>query len=166
MLSNMDSVKKSRSRFSFYQNTRCSPYTVSPSLEISSFYKAHIFWEGHNILQTLPRIFDWHHIGQIYGGDFAKVLWPSQKIRTLTCQSWLALKKKSSLWIAPRCIYIHTWVLLSLLGGELRPKLGSPCVTSLKNRGSLNAAIQPCPIFKSSADIVVVDDLLRNAPLS
>ena len=35
-----------------------------------------------------------------------------------------------------------------------------------KNRGSLNAAIQPCPIFKSLADIVVVDDLLRNAPLS
>lgn len=36
-----------------------------------------------------------------------------------------------------------------------------------KNRGSLNAAIQPCPIFKSHIEATLylscVDDLLRNA---
>ena len=31
-----------------------------------------IFLEGHKILQNLHRRFDWHYIGQIYGGDFAK----------------------------------------------------------------------------------------------
>ena len=31
-----------------------------------------VFWEGHKILRNLHRRFDWHNIGQIYGGDFAK----------------------------------------------------------------------------------------------
>ena len=34
--------------------------------------KVHIFWEGHTILQNLHQLFDWHYIGQIIGGDFAK----------------------------------------------------------------------------------------------
>ena len=33
--------------------------------------KVHIFWEGHKSLQNLHCRFDWHYIGQIYGGDFA-----------------------------------------------------------------------------------------------
>ena len=35
-------------------------------------YKVHIFWEGHKILPNLHQLFDWHYIGQIIGGDFAK----------------------------------------------------------------------------------------------
>ena len=35
--------------------------------------KVHIFLEGHKILRNLHQIFDWHYIGQILGGDFAKV---------------------------------------------------------------------------------------------
>ena len=35
------------------------------------FGKVHIFWEGHKILRNLQP-FDWHYIGQIYGGDFTK----------------------------------------------------------------------------------------------
>ena len=35
-------------------------------------FKVHIFWEGHKILRNLHRRFDWHYIGQIYVGDFAK----------------------------------------------------------------------------------------------
>ena len=35
--------------------------------------KVHIFWEGDKILQNLHQIFDWQYIGQIIGGDFAKV---------------------------------------------------------------------------------------------
>ena len=34
--------------------------------------KVHIFWEGHKILRNLPLTFDWHYIGQKWGGDFAK----------------------------------------------------------------------------------------------
>ena len=34
--------------------------------------KVHIFWEGHKSLRNLHRRFDWHYIGQIYGGDFVK----------------------------------------------------------------------------------------------
>ena len=34
--------------------------------------KVHIFWEGHKILQNLQCRFDWHYIGQIYGGDYSK----------------------------------------------------------------------------------------------
>ena len=32
--------------------------------------KVHMFWEDHKILQNLYCRFDWHYIGQIYGGDF------------------------------------------------------------------------------------------------
>ena len=35
-------------------------------------HKGQIFWEGHKMLQNLHFRFDWHYIGQIYGGDFAK----------------------------------------------------------------------------------------------
>ena len=34
--------------------------------------KGHLFWEGYKILQNLHRRFDWHYLGQIYGGDFTK----------------------------------------------------------------------------------------------
>ena len=34
--------------------------------------KVHIFWEGHKILRNLHILFDWQHIGQIIGEDFAK----------------------------------------------------------------------------------------------
>ena len=34
--------------------------------------KVHIFREGNKILRNLHCRFDWHYIGQIYGGDFAK----------------------------------------------------------------------------------------------
>ena len=34
--------------------------------------KVHIFWEGHKVLWNLQCRFDWHYIGQIHGGDFAK----------------------------------------------------------------------------------------------
>ena len=37
-----------------------------------SWNKVHIFWEGHKILQNLHSTFDWHYMGQIYGGDVAK----------------------------------------------------------------------------------------------
>ena len=37
------------------------------------FFKVHIFWEGHKILQNFHRRFDHYFIGQIYGGDFAKI---------------------------------------------------------------------------------------------
>ena len=37
------------------------------------WFKVHIFWEGHKILQNLHRRFDWHYIGQINSGDFAKI---------------------------------------------------------------------------------------------
>ena len=36
--------------------------------------KVHIFWEGHKILKNLHRRFDRYYIGQIYGGDFAKIV--------------------------------------------------------------------------------------------
>ena len=35
--------------------------------------KVHIFWEGHKILRNLHDRFDRYYIGQIYGGDFAKI---------------------------------------------------------------------------------------------
>ena len=37
-------------------------------------FKVHIFCEGHKILRNLHQLFDWQYIGQIIGGDFAK-LW-------------------------------------------------------------------------------------------
>ena len=51
---------------------------------LSGSIKVHIFWEGHKILQNLHATFDWHYIGQQQGEDFAKKLWLSQKIWTLT----------------------------------------------------------------------------------
>ena len=33
-------------------------------------YKVLIFWEGHKILRNLHLSFDWHYIGQKWGGDF------------------------------------------------------------------------------------------------
>ena len=35
--------------------------------------KVHIFCEGHKILRNLHQLFDWQYIGQIIGGDFAKL---------------------------------------------------------------------------------------------
>ena len=45
------------------------------SLKIHLWYvnKVHIFWEGHKISRNLNRRFDLYYIGQIYGGDFAKI---------------------------------------------------------------------------------------------
>ena len=47
--------------------------TVSAPNTTAQFYfsKVHIFWESHKILRNLHRRFDWHYIGQIYGGGFA-----------------------------------------------------------------------------------------------
>ena len=36
------------------------------TLDASQFFKVHIFWEGHKILQNLHQLFDW----QFIGGDF------------------------------------------------------------------------------------------------
>ena len=48
-------------------------FTIIKWYQISPFMnKVHIFWEGHKILQNLHRKFDWHYIGQIYSGGFAK----------------------------------------------------------------------------------------------
>ena len=41
--------------------------------QFDSHGKVHIFWEGHKILRNLHRIFHRYYIGQIYGGDFAKI---------------------------------------------------------------------------------------------
>ena len=38
------------------------------------FFKAHIFWDGHKILQNLHLILDHYYIGQIYGGDFLEYM--------------------------------------------------------------------------------------------
>ena len=37
------------------------------------FVKVRIFREGHKNLQNLHQRFDLYYIGQIYGGDFAKI---------------------------------------------------------------------------------------------
>ena len=55
-------------------------YLALFSLESS---KVHIFWEGHKFLQNLHRRFVLCSNGQIYGGDFRKILWPSQNKWTL-----------------------------------------------------------------------------------
>ena len=36
-------------------------------------HKVHKFWEGHKILRNLHLRFELYYIGQIYGGDFAKL---------------------------------------------------------------------------------------------
>ena len=46
--------------------------------------KVHIFWEGHKILRNLPLTFDRMYCSQKLGEDFAKFLWPSQNIWTLS----------------------------------------------------------------------------------
>ena len=52
-------------------------HNIKSKVEISSmnmnFFKVHIFWERHKILWNLHRRFDRYYIGQIYGGDFAKI---------------------------------------------------------------------------------------------
>ena len=47
-------------------------------------FKVHIFWEGHKILRNLPLTFDRMYCSQKLGEDFAKFLWPSQNIWTLS----------------------------------------------------------------------------------
>ena len=39
---------------------------------MEKYSKVDIFWEGHKIWRNLHHIFDWHSIGQTYGGDFSK----------------------------------------------------------------------------------------------
>ena len=46
--------------------------TYKSELNWIQFCKLHIFWEAHKILRNLHRRFDWHYIGQIYVGNFAK----------------------------------------------------------------------------------------------
>ena len=48
--------------------------------EDGGIFRVHIFSEGHKILRNLHYRFDRYYIGQIYGGDFSKNLWPSQNI--------------------------------------------------------------------------------------
>ena len=63
------------------------------------FIKVHIFWDGHKILRNLHRRFDCYYMGQIYGGDFAKNLWPSQNIWTLSfnIHTYLSIRYQ---WVA------------------------------------------------------------------
>ena len=62
---------------------RLSLQTKVPNISLEHI-KVYIFWEGHKILQNFDRRFDYYYIGQIYaGGDFAKILWPSQNILTI-----------------------------------------------------------------------------------
>ena len=61
-------------------STICMHYLHWLDIQGEPTFKVHIFWEGHKILRNLPRKFDWHYIGQIYGGDFAKNVWPPQNI--------------------------------------------------------------------------------------
>ena len=46
--------------------------------------KVHIFWEGHKIWRNLPLTFDCMYCSQKLVEDFAKFLWLSQNIWTLT----------------------------------------------------------------------------------
>ena len=61
--------------------------------------KVHIFWDDHKILRNLHRRFDCYYMGQIYGGDFAKNLWPSQNIWTLSfnIHTYLSIRYQ---WVA------------------------------------------------------------------
>ena len=43
---------------------------INPS---PSNVKVHMFGQGHKLLRNLHQIFDWQDIGQIIGGDFAKL---------------------------------------------------------------------------------------------
>ena len=45
---------------------------ISKVMQFSRYCKVHIFWENYKVLRNLRRQFDWHYIGQIYPGDFAK----------------------------------------------------------------------------------------------
>ena len=45
--------------------------------------KVHIFCEGHKILRNLHCRFDWHYIGQIYSGGFAKLCGPLRIYRVI-----------------------------------------------------------------------------------
>ena len=58
--------------------------TITKSSPKVNVHKVHIFWEGHKILRNLPLIFDRVYCSQKLGEDFAKFLWPSQNIWTLT----------------------------------------------------------------------------------
>ena len=49
--------------------------------DVSWLIKVHISWEGHKNLAKSPPFFDYQ---SKKGGDFAKILWPSQNIWTLT----------------------------------------------------------------------------------
>ena len=37
-------------------------------------FKVHIFREGHRLLRNLHQLVDWQYIGQMIGGDFAKLV--------------------------------------------------------------------------------------------
>ena len=77
---NIDLISKSGVGV-FTRGSACTTAALNKmDSEINTFYRSvaswigtlRIFWEGHKILRNLHRNFDWHYIGQIYGGDFAK----------------------------------------------------------------------------------------------
>ena len=77
--------------------------------------KVRIFWEGHKILWMLLRRFDWHYIGQIYGGDFAKfcgLLKVSELYLRYTVRIPIAIPGQIGLLMGPSRF---SWYLLLLL---------------------------------------------------
>ena len=40
---------------------------------ITTLDKVHIVLEGHKIMRNLQKLFNWQHLGQITGGDFANL---------------------------------------------------------------------------------------------
>ena len=90
----------------FKAHTGCSTFLCWRTL---NYWKVHIFWEGHKILQNLHHRFVLCSNGQIYvRWRFPKIVWPSQNIWTLINQPERKLAKRTSVhWI----YYTVTWKL-------------------------------------------------------
>ena len=53
-----------------------NPLSKNDLQQVQSFLqlvKDHILLEGHKIMRNLQKLFDWQHLGQITGGDFANL---------------------------------------------------------------------------------------------
>ena len=59
--------------FSYYHFLRLWQKSAKQKSLVFWNIKVQIFYEGHKILRNLHRRFDRYYIGQIYGGDFAKL---------------------------------------------------------------------------------------------
>ena len=91
--------------------------------ELAELCKVLIFWEGQKILRNLHHRFDWHYIGQIYGGDYGG--WSSQNIWTLCLITWYYVLFISCISL-PYCIKgkaeLETWNVKSWLKFLRLPK--------------------------------------------